>query len=262
VKKGHCRLCWLQAGIAAAGRRRITPADFRPGGDQQLSFAGMNRIGHAGPRPAARAAALPRPPAPADGTQLQMRGPGESRHFDKAHWVASKITGGALQQARHIAAELAATRGWNTRIITETGRALAVVLADHTPGDMIAWSELSPALHSRDLSVTRTAEILGLAGLLHDDRVPSFTSLIQARLAVLPAPMAADVGHWLRTRSQGGPRSRPRNEHTVRMNLNRVHPLLLDWAGRYVHLNRPEFRRGSIERTIGSWQEGLRTRRR
>jgi hypothetical protein len=48
--------------------------------------------------------------------------------------------------------------------------------------------------------------------------------------------MAADVGHWLRTRIQGGPRSRPRNEHTVRMNLNRVHPLLLDWAGRYVHL--------------------------
>lgn len=236
VKKGHCRLCWLQAGIAAAGRRRITPADFRPGGDQQLSFAGMNRIGHAGPRPASQPAGLPQQPAPAGGTQLQMCGPGESRHFDKAHWVASKITGQALQQARHIAAELAATRGWNTRIITETGRALAVVLADHTPGGMIAWSELSPALHSRDLSVTRTAEILGLAGLLHDDRVPSFTSLIRARLAVLPAPMAADVGHWLRTRSEGGPRSRPRNEHTVRMNLNRVHPLLLDWAGRYVHL--------------------------
>ena len=53
-----------------------------------------------GPRPAARAAALPQPPAPAGGTQLQMRGPGESRHFDKAHWVASKITGQALQQAR------------------------------------------------------------------------------------------------------------------------------------------------------------------
>jgi hypothetical protein len=201
--------------VLAAGRhRRGRPPQDHPGRlpawrRSALSFAGMNRIGHACPRPAARAAALPRPPAPAGGTQLQMRGPGESRHFDKAHRVASKITGGALQQARHIAAELAATRGWNTRIITETGRALAVVLADHTPGDMIAWSELSPALHSRDLSVTRTAEILGLAGLLHDDRVPSLTSLIQARLAVLPAPMAADVGHWLRTRSQGGPRSRP-----------------------------------------------------
>jgi integrase len=101
---------------------------------------------------------------------------------------------------------------------------------------MIAWSELSPALHSRDLSVTRTAEILGLAGLLHDDRVPSFTLLAAERLALLPAPMAADVGHWLRTRIQGGPRSRPRNEHTVRQNLNRVHPLLLGWATRCDHL--------------------------
>ena len=48
--------------------------------------------------------------------------------------------------------------------------------------------------------------------------------------------MAADAGHWLRTRSEGGPRSRPRNEHTVRMNLNRVHPLLLEWARHYSHL--------------------------
>jgi hypothetical protein len=89
VKKGHCRLCWLQAGIAAAGRRRITRADFRPGGGQQLSFAGMNRIGHAGPAAAAPVASSPvpgraQPPAPAAGTQLQLRVPGESRHFDKA----------------------------------------------------------------------------------------------------------------------------------------------------------------------------------
>ena len=101
---------------------------------------------------------------------------------------------------------------------------------------MIAWSQLPAALHRRDLSITRTAEILSLAGLLHDDRIPSFTSLAQPRLALLPAPMAADVRDWLRTRSQGGPRSRPRDEHTVRMNFNRVHPLLLAWAGHYSHL--------------------------
>ena len=101
---------------------------------------------------------------------------------------------------------------------------------------MIAWSGLTPALRSRDLSVTPTAEILDLAGLLHDDRVSSFTPLTQARLALLPAPMAAVVEHWLRTRSDGGPRSRPRNEHTVRMNLNRVLPLLLEWARNYIHL--------------------------
>jgi hypothetical protein len=237
LKKGHCRLCWLQAGIAAEGRRRITPADFgAPGGCRQLSFAGMSRLGHTGPRRPVPAADYPQPPAPAGQTQLQLRVPGESRHFDKPRWVASKLTGQALLQTRHIARDLAGIRGWNPRIVTETGRALAVVLADHIPGDMIAWSALPAALRSRDLSVTRTAEILELAGLLHDDRVPAFASLMRARLALLPAPMAADVGHWLRTRSEGGPRSRPRNTDTVRMNLNRVHPLLLEWAGHYVHL--------------------------
>ena len=236
VKKGHCRLCWLQAGIAAAGRRRLIAEDFATAGYWQLSLAGMSRLGSTGP---ARQAPPdgPAPPAAASGwTQLQLSAPGESLHFDKRHWAASAITGPALEQARRIARNLAAARGWNDRIITETSRALAVVLAGHQPGDMIAWSQLPAALHRRDLSITRTAEILDLAGLLDDDRIPSFTSLAQERLALLPAPMAADVRDWLRTRSQGGPRSRPRDEHTVRMNLNRVHPLLLEWAGHYSHL--------------------------
>jgi hypothetical protein len=236
VKKGHCRLCWLQAGIAAAGRRRITAEDFTTAGYWQLSLAGMSRLGGTGsagrPPPAGTAGAAAVP----GWTQLQLSAPGESLHFDKRHWAASAITSPALQQARHIARNLAAARGWNDRIVIETGRALTVVLAGHQPGDIIAWSALPPALHRRDLSITRTAEILDLAGLLHDDRIPSFTSLVRARLAPLPAPMAADVGHWLRTRGEGGPRSRPRDEHTVRMNLNRVHPLLLEWASHYSHL--------------------------
>jgi hypothetical protein len=236
VKKAHCRLCWLQAGLAAAGKPRLTPEDFDSAGYWQLSLAGLNRLGNTGPALQAPAAELTPPLDPSVGTQLELRAPGESRHFDARHWVASTITNDALALTRRIASELAETRGWNTRIVIETGRALAVVLADHTPGDLIAWSGLSPTLHSRDLSVTRTAEILGLAGLLDDDRVSSFTCLMRARLALLPSPMAADVEHWLRTRSQGGPRSHPRNEHTVRKNLNRVHPLLLTWADHYIHL--------------------------
>ena len=236
IKKGHCRLCWLQAGIAASGRRRIIPEDFTPGGYWQLSLAGMSRLGGTGPARAAPPAGPGRPAAVPGWTQLQLSAPGESLHFDKRHWAASALTSPALQQARGIAAGLAEARGWNARIITETGRALAVVLAGHQPGDMIAWSQLPSALHRRDLSITRTAEILDLAGLLDDDRIPSFTSLAQARLALLPAPMAADAGRWLRTRSQGGPRNRPRSTGTVRMNLNRVHPLLLEWAGHYSHL--------------------------
>jgi hypothetical protein len=166
----------------------------------------MSRLGGTGPaRPAAPEG--PAPPAAPGWVQLQLSAPGEALHFDKRHWAASAITGPALEQARRIARSLAGARGWNDRIITETSRALAVALAECQPGDMIAWSQLPAALHRRDLSVTRTAEILGLAGLLDDDRIPSFTSLAQPRLALLPPPMAADVRAWLRTRSQGGPRS-------------------------------------------------------
>ena len=232
VKKGHCRLCWLQAGIAAAGRRRLTPADFAgsrilaavPGGHEP---PGQHRPGPAGPagrsRPAGRRVRLD--PAAAERTRriAALRQAPLGRLGDHR-------PGPGAGQA-HRRRNLAAARGWNDRIITETSRALAVVLAGYQPGDMIAWSQLPAALHRRDLSITRTAEILGLAGLLDDDRIPSFTSLAQERLALLPAPMAAGVRDWLRTRSQGGPRSRPRDEHTVRMNFNRVHPLLLAWAG-------------------------------
>jgi hypothetical protein len=43
VKKGHCRLCWLQAGIAAAGRRRLIAEDFAAAGYWQLSLAALRR---------------------------------------------------------------------------------------------------------------------------------------------------------------------------------------------------------------------------
>ena len=230
--------------LAAGRHRRSRTAQDHAGRLQSRRLLAAVAGGHepprrhrAGPRRhCRRASCASRPGRRAAGTQLELRAPGESRHFDARHQVASRIDGEALARTRRTAAELAGTRGWNARIVIETGRALAVVLADHAPADIIAWSGLSPALHSRDLSVTRTAEILDLAGLLDDDRIPSLTALMRARLALLPTPMAADVGPWLRTRSQGGPRSRPRDEHTVRMNFNRVHPLLPAWAGHYIHL--------------------------
>jgi len=239
TKKGHCRLCWLQAGILAEGKPRITAQDFRPGSCRQLSLAGLTRLGHPEPlrTPTETVAAQPVPsPAGTGQMQLKLFPLGASRLSGKRHWVASTITGEALDLTRRIAAELAGIRGWSPRIVLQTDRALAVVLAEHDGTGLITWSDLSPALQPRDLSVTRTAEILALAGLLDDDRVASFTHLKQTRLAALPPAMAADIEHWLHARQHGGPRSRPRDEHTVRMNLNRVQPLLLDWAGRYSHL--------------------------
>ena len=75
VKKGHCRLCWLQAGIAAAGRRRITPEDFSPAGYRQLSLAGMSRLGGTVPAPGGTAAGPPPPAGPEAWTQLELRAP-------------------------------------------------------------------------------------------------------------------------------------------------------------------------------------------
>jgi hypothetical protein len=105
--------------IAAAGRRRLTPEDFEPCGYWQLSLAGMSRLGGAGPaRPAPPEGPAPRAAAPG-WTQLQLSAPGESLDFDKRHWAAAAITGPALEQARHIARNLAGARGWNDRIIAE-----------------------------------------------------------------------------------------------------------------------------------------------
>src|ERR1700721_2382923 len=97
--------------------------------------------------------------------------------------MAPPIRAPPLRGPRGEHAGVRGRRRWNDRIIAEAARALAVVRPGHQPGDMIAWSQLPAALHRRDLSITRTAEILQLAGLLHDDRVPSFTALAEVRLA-------------------------------------------------------------------------------
>jgi hypothetical protein len=72
----------------------------------------------------------------------------------QTRWVASTINE-ALELTRRTAAELAEIRGWNPKIVIQTDRALAVVLAEHDTG-LIAWSDLSPTLQPQDLSVTRT----------------------------------------------------------------------------------------------------------
>ena len=135
----------------------------------------------------------------------------------------------ALEQARAIASRLSEARGWNPRIQAETNRALAVMLASHVPGEKIPWSALEPALRPRDLSVSRTAEILSLAGLLDDDRVLPL-AWTEAKLATLAPGIAACARSWLHALQHGTPRSRPRNPDTIRIYLRSVHPLLEGWS--------------------------------
>ena len=94
--------------------------------------------------------------------------------------------GPALDQAGAIVSRLGETRGGNPRVQEETRRALAVMLASHVPGQKIPWSSLEPALRHRDLSISRTAEILDLAGLL-EFITPDPQAWLTARLAELDA---------------------------------------------------------------------------
>jgi integrase len=240
LKKGYCRACWLQAALQAAGPARrapdLGPADFAAITCHQLSFAGLARM--------TRRPRLPHPdgdPAPpglpdGGGEQLELPVPGQSRRFDARHWTAASITGPALEQARGIATRLGETRGWNPRIQAETSRALAVMLAAHVPGEKISWSALEPALRPRDLSITRTAEILTIAGLLDDDRIPALSRWAESKLAGLAPGIAACARSWLDALQHGTARSRPRKPDTIRVYLRSVHPLLEGWSWHYGHL--------------------------
>ncbi len=240
LKDGYCRNCWLQAALQAAGTARrapdLGPADFAAVCWHQLSFAGVARLNRRPrlPRPdeAHAPASLPDP----RWEQLELPAPGQSRLFHSRHWAAASVSNPALEQARAIASRLGEARGWNPRIQEETRRALAVMLASHVPGEKIPWSSLEPALRPRDLSVSRTAEILSVAGLLDDDRVLPLDTWTEGKLATLAPGVAACARSWAGALQHGTPRSLPRSPGTVRIYLRSVHPLLEQWSGRYDHL--------------------------
>ena len=254
LKKGYCRNCWLQAALQAAGTAKrapdLGPADFTAVAWHQLSFAGLARMTR---RPrlqrpdAGLAAAAPSDPG---WKQLELSVPGQSRRFHARHWTAASVTSVALDLARGIAARLGEARGWNPRIQAETARALAVMLSAHVPGEKIPWSALEPALRPRDLSVSRTAEILAIAGLLDDNRVPALDTLAESKLATLAPGIAACARSWLDALQHGTHRSRPRKPDTVRIYLRGVHPILQHWSGRYEHLR--EVTAGDVAEAISA----------
>ena len=240
LKKGHCRSCWLQAALQAAGTARrapdLGPADFAAVRWHQLSFAGVARMNRRPRLPHPDAGPVPAGPPDPRWEQLELSAPGQSRLFHSRHWTAASVSNPALGQARAIASWLGEARGWNSRVQDETRRALAVMLASHVPGQKIPWSTLEPALRPRDLSISRTAEILDLGGLLDDDRVRPLDLWIDAKLAVLSPGIADCARSWAGALQHGTSRSLPRSTGTVRIYLRSVHSILEQWSSRYGHL--------------------------
>ena len=240
LKESYCRNCWLQAALQAAGTARrapdLGPSDFAAVSWHQLSFAGVARMTRRPRLPRPDEDHVPAGPPDPRWEQPELPAPGQSLRFHARHWTAASVSNPALEQARAIASRLGEARGWNPRIQAETRRALAVMLASHLPGEKIPWSSLEPALRPRDLSVSRTAEILSIAGLLDDDRVLPLDTWTESKLATLAPGIAACARSWTGALQHGTPRSLPRSPGTARIYLRSVHPLLEQWSGRYDHL--------------------------
>jgi integrase len=240
LKEGYCRNCWLQAALQAAGTARrapdLGPADFAAVSWHQLSFAGLARMTRRPRLPRPDEAPAPDSPPDPRWEQPELPAPGQSLRFHARHWTAASVSNPALDRARDIASRLGEARGWNPRIQEETRRAVTVMLASHVPGEKVPWSSLEPALRPRDLSVSRAAEILGLAGLIDDDRVLALDAWIDGKLATLAPGIAACARSWITALQKGTPRSLPRKADTVRVYLRSVCPFLDQWSGRYDHL--------------------------
>jgi hypothetical protein len=242
LKKGYCRLCWMQASMEARGQVTILEPFLREVRHQQLSFADMQRWGARVPgRPVGkrgRRAARPRPepPRPVTGwIQLKFFDAGRDyTRFDRRRHA--DFTSPWLARGRAAAQAIGEARGWTRWVASDVDRALVILLSGHADGADICYSEMFPALRAHGLSVERTAEVLTALGLFRDDRIPAFETWLERSLAGLAPGIRADVEHWLRTMRHGGPRSRPRAPDTAWVYLRAVAPALAAWSGRYDHL--------------------------
>ena len=67
-------------------------------------------------------------------------------------------------------------------------------------------------------------------------RTSAFEDWLEGKLDGIAPGIARETENWLRILRDGGPRTRPRNIHTVRQYARAVRPVLLDWSTRYDHL--------------------------
>jgi hypothetical protein len=115
-------------------------------------------------------------------------------------------------------------------------RTLLMLLADHTDGQVLRASQFYPMLRARGTSIAHTTQILQTMGIFVDDRPATFDTWLQAKLDGVAPAIRAETSRWARLLRDGGPRSRTRDEQTVRAYVSAVRPALLAWSAGYDHL--------------------------
>jgi hypothetical protein len=240
VREGYCRLCWAQASYEAKHRQVKYLQPVLEGiAHHQLFFTGMRRLRRPSSRSRDRRYTATPPAAPrlpvAAGVQPRMLDvPKDFSRFDKR--LHADLTNPWVIRARRATRRLGEAHGWSRWTQFEVNRALVMLLSGHAEGDTIYYSELFPAVRGHGMNVKRTIEVLDDIGVFEDDRVPALDSWLDRQLAGLAPGIRSDVEAWAHALVDGGPRSRPRDECTLRGYLHQIRPVLTDWSQRYDQL--------------------------
>jgi integrase len=130
-------------------------------------------------------------------------------------------------------------RGWTPVTLAPARRALAVVLTSGQELGPPPWDTelVRRFLVSRRRVALRVAEFLTDQGLARSNPRAALEQWLACRLAVLPAPFAAEVRIWTEALHGRGPRAgRPRHPRTIEAYLRVLETPLAAWAGQYESL--------------------------
>jgi len=141
-----------------------------------------------------------------------------------------------LAWALHLAYTMAEACGFDAVIRRALNRTLVMLLADHADGQLLSASQVYPVLLARGTSIIHTTEILRAMGIFVDDWPATFEVWVEGKLDGLAPGIRAETRRWARVLHDGGPRTRARDEKTVRGYLWAVRPALLAWSVGHDHL--------------------------
>ncbi|MFI5987664.1 hypothetical protein ACIBEA_43250 [Streptomyces sp. NPDC051555] len=245
LRKGHCRLCWVQARAEAAPTQARAELFLPKLRHHQLFFSGMTALWDRGRRPLAvthERRGRPRRPDP-EASRPPASGWSQEALFDARRDLTRtglrqdvRPQGPWLAWARHVAHQLGEARGWPRATRLAVDDALVLILVHYADGETVRYSEIFPVLRPRGLSTVRTVEVLDAIGVFLDDRPSAFEQWLEPKLDGLADGIRRDTAHWARTLHSGGPRSQARDTTTVWGYVNRLRPVLLEWSSRYDHL--------------------------
>ena len=130
-------------------------------------------------------------------------------------------------------------RGWAPGTLRQAWRAVTAVLASRAELGEPPWqaAALRQFLNKRNPVALRAVEFLTDQGLARRNPQAAFDRWLAARLAALPAPVAAEVRTWTEALQGRGPRAgRPRQATTIQGYLRILHAPLASWSARYESL--------------------------